>query len=79
MSDEQRLRPEGETVAETLAILREQHTSTKFRQLSYSPVYFDNECILKAIDELEGHVARREMLSPLQSLAVRMLVEGINT
>jgi hypothetical protein len=72
-----KLRPEGETLGETLTYLRAAHSKTAYRQLSYAPVYFSQEDAHKAIDELERHILTREPLSPLQSMAVRLLLEGI--
>jgi hypothetical protein len=71
------LRPEGETFGETLANLRAAHSVTALRQLTYSPVYFSQKEAFKAIDELERHGLTGEPLSPLQSMAVRLLLAGI--
>jgi len=66
------------TFGETLAELRAAHSQTAYRQLAYSPVYFSKEEAHKAIDELERHGLTMEPLSPLQAMAVRMLLAGIH-
>lgn len=72
------MRPQGETFGETIALLRAAHSKTAFRQLCYSAVYFSQEEARKAIDELERHGLTGEPLSPLQSMAVTLLLAGID-
>ena len=67
------MRPQRETFGETLAYLRAAHSQTAYRQLSYAPVYFSQEEAHKAIDELERHGLTGEPLSPLQSMAAKLL------
>lgn len=59
---------------ELIAQLRAQYSETAFRQLSYSPVYFAQEDIMAAIDQLERFAAGGVQLDSLQKLAVEMLL-----
>jgi len=68
----------AQTFGETLIELRRVHTQTAYRQLAYRPVYFSQEETRAAIDELERHGLAMEPLSPLQKLAVRMLMAGMH-
>lgn len=67
------------TIGETLSHLRHAHSQTKYRQLSYDPVYFSSEEVHAAIDELEKHVLMGEKLTPLQSIAVKMLLNDMRS